>query len=101
MYHDHDPKWKSSNCSKNGIMSYYDPENDEDIIDSLQRQKWDDVWTNCSVEDLKEWWRNAKPRCGKTKPPLGGSQGVISTVATNKHYIDFSERLQGTNFLYM
>ena len=27
------------------------------------------------------------PALGKTKPPSGGSQGVISTLATNKQYI--------------
>ena len=86
MHHDFDPKWKTSmpDCEKNGLMSYFDPKEDEEKIDSFQGQKWADVWTYCNIEDLKKWWNFNAKRC---LMPL--------------NHIDFSDRLQGTYFLFL
>ena len=67
--HDFDAKWINTDCAKKGIMSYYDPTDPSDRRTNrkIMDTKWDDVWTDCNVEDLNSWWNHFGKYCSHIK----------------------------------
>ena len=33
----------------------------------IMDKKWDDVWTDCNVEDLNSWWNHFGKHCSHIK----------------------------------
>ena len=50
-------------------MSYYNTTDPSDRSRNrlIMRKKWDDVWTYCNVEDLKNWWNHFGKHCSHIK----------------------------------
>ena len=53
-------------------MSYYDLTDPMNQL--MMDKKWDDVWTDCNIEDLNIWWNRFGRHCDhiKSKKTLQG-----------------------------